>query len=59
MGATKTQQIVNLDDKDLVQLAGYYAYKLQKRGAVLEVNQRMFRVEHVEKNLSSMEAIIV
>lgn len=47
------------NDKDLVQLAGYYAYQEQTEGNELEVLGKKFRVEHVEKSSSGMEAFIV
>lgn len=59
MSASDVEQEVKFDDKDLVQLSGYYAYKAQKRGAELEVNGKIFRVEHVEESPSGMEAFTV
>src|SRR5699024_8771260 len=56
---TKQNNITH-DDKELVQLAGYHAYKNYKRGHKINVNGKLFRVEHVLKRTeASLDAFTV
>src|SRR5699024_2870079 len=48
------------NDKDLIQLAGYHAYRSYKKRDEIEVNNKLFFVENVIKDTdTSFEALVV
>jgi len=50
MGHIAIQQSVKHDDRDLVQLAGYHAYKRHRKDHELHVNGEIFVVENTKYN---------
>lgn len=49
MSSANAEAKIGHDDKDLVQLAGYYAYIDQETNKEIEINGKLVKVEHVEK----------
>ncbi|HLR15932.1 MAG TPA: hypothetical protein VK144_08890, partial [Bacillota bacterium] len=48
------------NDKDLIQLAGYHAYRSYKKRDEIEVNNKLFFVENVIKDTDTgFEALVV
>src|SRR5690625_319975 len=60
MGQIAIQQSVKHDDRDLVQLAGYHAYKRHRKDHEIHVNGKVFVVENTKYNTATgLDALTV